>query len=150
MWLTMIPGPADIVERLFDATNAHDLDAIVDCFAEGYRNDTPVHPRRSFDGRAQVRSNWEQILAAVPDITASVTASAVQGDVVWSEWEMRGSRRDGAHHLMRGVIIFGVHGGQAAWARFFLEPVDSDDDDATAAVRQIVGASLATTTEPIR
>src|SRR3954468_12032316 len=108
----MIPGAA-MVERLLNATNAHDLDAVVDCFAEDYRNDTPVHPRRSFDGRAQVRSNWEQIFAAVPDITASVIASAVQGDVVWSEWEMRGSRRDGAQHLMRGVIIFGVHDDQA-------------------------------------
>jgi ketosteroid isomerase-like protein len=132
-----------MIERLRDATNAHDLDALVDCFAEDYRNDTPAHPRRNFDGRAQVRSNWEQIFAAVPDVRASVIASVVDGDVIWSEWEMRGTRRDGAQHVMRGVIIFGVRGDEAAWARFFLEPVDPGDDDATAAVRQIVGASSA-------
>ena len=56
---------------------------------------------------------------------------------------MRGTRRDGAQHLMRGVIIFGVRDERAAWARFFLEPVDPGDDDATAAVRQIIGASSA-------
>ena len=137
----MTTATATMVERLRDATNAHDLDAVVDCFAEDYRNDTPAHPRRSFDGRAQVRSNWEQIFAAVPDIRAAVLASVVDGDVIWSEWEMRGTRRDGAQHLMRGVIVFGVRGERAAWARFFLEPVDPGDDDASAAVRQIIGAS---------
>ena len=140
----MTTATARMIERLRDATNAHDLDALVDCFAEDYRNETPAHPRRSFDGRAQVRSNWEQIFAAVPDISAAVLASVVDGDVCWSEWEMRGTRRDGAQHLMRGVIVFGVRGERAAWARFFLEPVDPGDDDASAAVRQIIGASSAT------
>ncbi len=135
---------ARFVERLRDATNTHNVDAVVDCFAEDYRNDTPVHPQRSFDGRAQVRSNWEQIFAAVPDIHASVIASVVDGDVIWSEWEMRGTRRDGAQHVMRGVIVFGVRDERAAWARFYLEPVDPGADDATAAVRQIIGASSAT------
>ena len=40
----------------------------------------------------EVRSNWEQIFAAVPDIRASVIASAVDGDVIWSEWEIRGTQ----------------------------------------------------------
>ena len=140
----MTTATARMIERLRDATNAHDLDALVDCFAEDYRNDTPAHPRRSFDGRAQVRSNWEQIFAAVPDISAAVLASVVDGGVIWSEWEMRGTRRDGAQHLMRGVIVFGVRGERAAWARFFLEPVDPGDDDASAAIRQIIGASSGT------
>ena len=143
----MASATATVVDRLRDATNGHDLDALVDCFTEDYRNDTPAHPRRSFDGQAQVRSNWEQIFAAVPDIRAEVIASAVDGDVVWSEWEMGGTRRDGAQHLMRGVIVFGVRGDRAEWARFFLEPVDPGDDDATAAVRQIIGASSAVTGE---
>lgn len=47
----------------------------------------------------------------------------VDGDVVWTEWEHRGTRRDGSPHLMRGVVIFGVVDGLAAWARFYLEPV---------------------------
>jgi hypothetical protein len=34
-------GPAAMVERLCAATNAHDLEAIVSCFATGYRNETP-------------------------------------------------------------------------------------------------------------
>src|SRR4051794_21552088 len=137
----MITAPARMVERLREATNAHDLEALVDCFTEDYGNETPVHPSRNFQGRAQVRTNWEQIFGGVPDIQASVLATAVDGDTIWSEWEMRGTRRDGAAHLMRGVIIFRVRDEQAASARFFLEPVDPGATDATAAVRQIVGAA---------
>jgi ketosteroid isomerase-like protein len=127
-----------MVARLARATNEHDLDALADCFAADYRNETPVHPARGFQGRAQVRRNWEQIFAFVPDITAEVVRSAVDGDTVWSEWEMRGTRRDGSAHRMRGVILFGVLDGRATWARFYLEPVDEDVSGVDEAVRQAV------------
>jgi ketosteroid isomerase-like protein len=97
-----------VIERLSRATNEHDLEALADCFASDYRNETPAHPARGFAGRSQVRKNWEQIFANVPDITAEVLRCAVDGDTVWSEWEMRGTRRDGTEHLMRGVVIFGI------------------------------------------
>src|SRR4029077_396647 len=69
-------GPAAMVERLRVATNAHDLEAVVSCFAADYRNETPAHPERGFTGRDQVRRNWEQIFAAVPDVTAEVVRGA--------------------------------------------------------------------------
>jgi len=127
-----------MVERLRDATNAHDLDALVNCFTEDYRNDTPAHPQRSFSGRAQVRSNWEQIFAAIPDLTAKVLRSAVNGGEAWSEWEHRGTRRDGSAHVMRGVVIFGVADGLVTWARFYLEPVQEGGENVDTAVRQQV------------
>ena len=130
-----------VLARLLDATNAHDLEAIVACFASGYRNETPAHPARSFTGRDQVRRNWEQILGFVPDIHATVVRASVQEGVIWSEWEQRGTRRDGTPHLMRGVIIFGVDDGRATWARFYLEPAELDGQDADAAVRTIVGGA---------
>jgi ketosteroid isomerase-like protein len=122
------------VDRLCAAVNAHDLDALVDCFSPAYRNETPAHPSRGFAGQAQVRRNWEQIFGAVPDLVADVSWTA-DDQTAWSEWEMRGTRRDGVPHLMRGVVIFGVEGDVAAWARFYLEPVDSGTADVNAAVR---------------
>ena len=119
-------GPAALVERLRQATNDHDLDAVVDCFAADYRNETPVHPERGFTGQEQVRRNWEQIFAAIPDVSTDVLRCAVDGDSVWSEWEHRGTRRDGSRHVMRGVVIFGVVDDRAAWARFYLEPVEEN------------------------
>jgi ketosteroid isomerase-like protein len=135
-----------VLERLLHATNAHDLDTIVACFASDYRNDTPVHPARGFVGRDQVRRNWEQILGFVPDIQATLLRSAVQGGVVWSEWEHRGTRRDGTPHVMRGVIIFGVQDDAIAWARFYLEPVDEGGSDIEHAVRTQVARPAATGT----
>jgi hypothetical protein len=124
-----------VLQRLLHATNAHDLEAIVGCFASAYRNDTPVHPARGFVGRDQVRRNWEQILGLVPDIQATLLRSSAQGGVVWSEWEHRGTRRDGTPHLMRGVIIFGVEDDTIAWARFYLEPVEEGGGNVDHAVR---------------
>ena len=131
-------GPSELVDRLLAATNAHDIDALVACFAEDYVNETPVHPARGFRGREQVRRNWEQIFAFVPDIRASVLRATVSGDTAWTEWEMTGTRGDGTAHRMRGVILFGVRDGVAAWARFYLEPVDEAAATVDDAVRDQV------------
>jgi ketosteroid isomerase-like protein len=128
-----------MVERLRLATNDHDLDALVACFTPGYRNETPAHPERGFNGRDQVRKNWEQIFSAIPDVRTEVLRCAVDGDTVWSEWEHRGTRPDGSQHVMRGVVIFGVEDGLAAWARFYLEPVQEGAGSADDFVRRQVG-----------
>lgn len=127
-----------MVDRLVAATNAHDVDAVAACFAEDYENETPVHPSRGFRGRGQVRQNWEQIFAFVPDLRADVTRSVIDGDTAWTEWEMRGTRRDGTSHQMRGVVLFGVRDGVAQWARFYLEPVDAGTATVDDAVREQV------------
>jgi ketosteroid isomerase-like protein len=133
-------APYAVAVRLRDATNAHDIDAIAGCFAEDYRNETPAHPARSFVGRDQVRRNWVQILAAIPDLTTTIVGSASAGDTVWTEWEHRGTRPDGSVHRLRGVVILTVTGDVIASARFFLEPVDDHDGGVDAAVqRQLAG-----------
>ena len=135
--------PSAVVQRLRAVTNAHDLDAIVACFASEYRNETPAHPARSFVGNEQVRRNWTQILAAIPDISTEILASAASGTMVWTEWEHRGTRRDGTAHLMRGVIVFDIAGGLIASARFFLEPVEEASGDVDAAVQRQVTTGTA-------
>jgi ketosteroid isomerase-like protein len=132
--------PTDVLRRLETATREHDLETLVDCFAADYRNETPVHPARSFHGREQVRANWRQIFAGVPDLQARVIRSVVDGTWIWSEWEMSGTRLDGSAHLMRGVVIFDMADGRAASARFYLEPVDRSTTDVNAAVQAIAGA----------
>lgn len=132
-------GAGAMVERLAAATNAHDLDALEACFGDDYVNETPAHPARGFSGKRQVRRNWEQIFRGVPDISAEVGWVA-DGERVWSEWTMRGTRLDGGRHEMCGVIIFGVRNGLASSARFYLEPVDHSSQGVDATVRQAVHA----------
>jgi ketosteroid isomerase-like protein len=137
-------GGAALIERLCRATNDHDLEAIVGCFAVGFHNETPVHPQRSFTGREQVRRNWTQILAAVPDVTVEVLRCSVDGDTVWTEWEHRGTRTDGSPLLMRGVMVFGVADGLASWVRFYFEPVEVASGDADTAVLRHVAPTAST------
>ncbi|MEU4196681.1 nuclear transport factor 2 family protein [Kribbella sp. NPDC026611] len=129
---------SEIIDRLVTTTNAHDLDGLVACFAGDYVNTTPAHPSRGFTGREQVRRNWTAIFAAVPDLTARVTARAVSGAETWTEWEMMGTRRDGARHAMAGVIVFTIREQQIAAGRFYLEPVEYAGD-ANAAIQQQFG-----------
>jgi hypothetical protein len=77
------------------------------------------------------------------DAAALVTRlqQAVNAHTVWSEWEHVGTRRDGSRHVMRGVVIFGVVGNSAAWARFHLEPVEEGGADVNEDVRRQVAAA---------
>ena len=128
----------DLVRRIERATNAHDLESLVDCFDERLVSETPVHPSRGFDGRDQVRRNWGRIFDAVPDLSSTLVRSIVSDSTAWAEWEWTGTRRDGGPHLMRGVTIIGVGDGRAVSVRFYMEPVDVGELDADAAVRQVL------------
>jgi limonene-1,2-epoxide hydrolase len=121
------------VFRLLDATNGHDVESIVACFSPGYRNETPAHPLRSFTGDDQVRRNWAAILAGIPDHRSEITATAVDGGTVWTEWRMSGTHLDGSPHEMAGVVIFTLDDDRRiAAARFYLEMVERSTGDADA------------------
>ena len=127
------------LSRLVSATNNHDIDAVVACFASDYALVMPNHPSRDFIGTDQVRRNWVHLFSQIPDITVTVTRvgrDVTDPDGWWTEWEMRGTRRDGGRHLMRGVMIFTVGAGLTDLIRanrFYVEPTQAasgEDNDA--------------------
>ena len=65
------PSLIDALESIRRATNDHDLDALVACFAPDYQSEFPVHPDRAFHGLEQLRRNWMLIFGAVPTSTPS-------------------------------------------------------------------------------
>jgi ketosteroid isomerase-like protein len=133
--------PPEPLARLLTAIEGRDVEAIADCFAESYRNETPAHPDRGFTGRAQVRRNWEQILGGVHDLEARVDRWVADGDTLWTEWSQSGTRPDGSAFLVRGVVVFELAGDRIAAARFYLEPVESGGEGIDATVRrQVRGA----------
>jgi ketosteroid isomerase-like protein len=131
-------GPLATVDRLRQAIDDHDLEALVACFSADYVNETPAHPDRSFIGSDQVRRNWARILAAVPDLHAALVDATVDGSTVWCEWDWAGTRRDGTEHRMRGVTRTTVRDGSIVATRFFMEPVTRDGLDAPAAVQAVL------------
>jgi hypothetical protein len=128
-----------VAERLRAAINAHDIDAFVACFEEGYDSEQPAHPDRAFSGNAQVRENWSAVFAGVPDFSAELVSSAAAGDVEWSEWRWHGTHADGTRLEMAGVIVGGVREGRLSWARLYVEPVEQGGGGIGAAVRDMAG-----------
>ena len=120
-----------------------DLEGLTACFALDVRSETPAHPARDFIGREQVRRNWAQIFAAVPDIEATVVRFVVDDATEWTELEFHGHRRDGAEHRMRGVTVNTVSHGLVTDVRFYVEPVEDAALDADGAVARILGAGSA-------
>lgn len=138
-------GLPPTLARLVTATNEHDLDELVACFADDYRLVMPNHPARDFTGTGQVRRNWGQFFTLVPDIFAAIVdAAAGRDDTWWTEWEIRGTRLDGSLHLMRGVMVTTVGPGEGDLVRanrFYIEPTDVEGPglDNGAFIAQLAG-----------
>jgi ketosteroid isomerase-like protein len=126
-----------MLERLGRAMNAHDAAQVASFFADDYESAQPLHPARGFGGRAQVLANWTAVFEGVPDFTAELLASAVEGDREWGEWDWSGRYIDGSPFAMRGVTILRVRDGEVTGAHLYMEPVDAGSDDIDAAVQDL-------------
>ena len=74
--------PKALLRRFADAINAHDLDAIVSCFAPDYHDIEPAHPKRQIVGGEEVvRKNWGTVLRSVTDFRTEVRTIAAEGEV---------------------------------------------------------------------
>lgn len=124
--------PSEVLQQLVAATNAHDIEGLVDCFAAGYELTDPVHPARSFTGSAQVRKNWTTMFAAVPDIHLEVHDHAVTDSGFWLEARQAGARGDGVRLEMQTVFIAKVEGGQITKAHMYAAPVEQGGPDINA------------------
>lgn len=128
---------ATMLEQLRAAIDAHDAHLLASLFAEDYRSAQPLHPGRGFGGSAQVFENWSSVFAGVPDFSAVLVASTVDGDVEWGEWRWHGHHVDGSSFDMRGVTIFVVRDGLVVEGRLYMEPVHTDGSDIDAAVEEL-------------
>src|SRR5436305_13728635 len=107
MHMQTATGPLSIIERLGDAINRHDLDALTACFAPDYASEIPAHPDRAFRGHEQMRRNWTQIFGGVPNIAATLLRSAGEGDTARADWDWRGTRGAGSAFALRCVAALG-------------------------------------------
>jgi ketosteroid isomerase-like protein len=113
-------SPKLVFERMIQAANRHDLDAMVACFAPDFRSEQPFYPERNFTGQAGVRKNWSFFFSMMPDFGVEVVSEAVEGDTVWVELSYHGTQADGKKHVTRGVTISGIQGEQIAWSKLYI------------------------------
>ena len=130
---------AEVVARMIEAINDHDLDAMLESFKPDYRSEQPVHPGRAFQGAEQVRKNWGALLEAVPDLHWEVLRLISDDSTAWIEARLTGTKADGTKLDEIGVIIFGVSGGHIGWARLYLEDVETESGDIEDTVRHMAG-----------
>ena len=137
MGAQMKANPAEVVERLHQAMNRHDLQAFLACFDPNYRSEQPVHPNRGFGGREQVEKNWSALFEGIPDFHAELVATATEGDTLWSEWRWTGTRADEEPLDMRGVTVFGIENGRIVSGRLYMEEVEDAGGDIDETVRRL-------------
>lgn len=127
------------VERLRDAIDAHDIDAMIACFDADVKSEQPAHPARGFRGSEDVSKNWTMIFAGVPDIKAEILRTAVPDNTAWVEWRWTGSRRDGEPFTMRGVTVQEIEGGRIRAVSLYMEPVEIEREGNSTAIRAATG-----------
>lgn len=112
-----------VIERLQQAQNAHDIEALLACFAPNFKGEHPLHPDRGFQRIEHVRKNWSTIFQDIRDFHSELLRSSVERNATWAEWYWFGTRPDGKPFGMRGVTILGVQAERIEWARLYMEPV---------------------------
>jgi ketosteroid isomerase-like protein len=129
--------PITVLERLQNAMNVHDLDALVACFAPDFRSEQPNHPNRVFRGNDQVRKNWTTMFQLMSDLQVDVVRSTQQDDTIWSEWHWLGTLHDGSRQEMQGVIVYGVQDDLIAWGRLYMEDTEAGGADIDASLQRL-------------
>ena len=123
-----------VLERLRDALNGRDVDAMLECFDPDYNSEQPAHPNRGFGGKEQVRKNWSGMFESFPDFEAELLRHSFDGDVAWSEWYWSATGL-----TMAGIILVGVKGDRISWARLYMETVEEAGQNIDEAMKTITG-----------
>lgn len=108
------------LERLLvehtEAWNSHDLDRLMTLFADDCvfeASGGPVFNGRRFEGWAQVRAAFADVLDSMPDATwADARHFVISDDYGVSEWRLTGTLADGGHIDVLGCDFITVRDGR--------------------------------------
>lgn len=95
----------DTLKAIADAFNAHDLDAIMEFFADDCSLDMPRGPEpwgQRFVGKAAVREGLATRFKGLPDVQYSDDRHWVSGEMGVSEWLLTGTAPGGHRVRVRG------------------------------------------------
>lgn len=104
-----------ILREILEAFNRHDLDDIMEYFAEdavfdGPRGPTPRGER--FAGRSNVRKGLSRRFEGIPDVRYGDDRHWVAGDRGVSEWLLTGTTRSGVKVEVRGCDLWEFRDGK--------------------------------------
>jgi ketosteroid isomerase-like protein len=99
----------DVLTEVLEAFNRHDLDAIMDRFAEDCVLETPRGPDpwgRRFVGKSEVRRGLAARFEGIPDVHYEGDGHFVCGDRGVSEWTISGTTVEGERIEVRGCDLW--------------------------------------------
>ena len=97
------------LDRLFDAFNLHDADAVMACFAPDavfYAAAGPTAAGRRITGREPIRAAFAAVWEAMPDVRWAVHHRAVHDDGGVATWLFTGTPATGPRVEVEGVDLF--------------------------------------------
>ena len=117
----------DVLERMVEGFNAHDIDAIMSLFVDDC---VFVAPRgadpwgRRFEGRAAVREGLGARFTTIPDVHYGDGSHFVAGDRGVSEWTLTGTSTDGTRVEVRGCDLWTFRDDQVVVKNSFWKIVE--------------------------
>lgn len=105
------------LEQILDAFNRHDLDAIMEFFAEDCSFDFPRGPEpwgQRFIGKAQVREALASRFKGIPDVHYGDDRHwiSAEGNTGLSEWTLTGTSTSGVRLKVRGCDLWEFRDGK--------------------------------------
>jgi ketosteroid isomerase-like protein len=105
----------DVLERMLEGFNRHDLDAIMSLFAEDCVFESPRGPDpwgRRFVGKQEVARGLGKRFETIPDVHYGDGSHFVAGDRGASEWTLTGTTVEGERLEVRGCDLWTFQGDQ--------------------------------------
>lgn len=105
----------ETLKRFLEAFNRHDLDSIMDYFADDCVFYMPrgAGPRGDrYVGKEEVRAGLAKRFEGVPDVHYGEDQHWVLGDMGVSEWTLTGTAKSGMQLEVRGVDLLEFSGGK--------------------------------------
>ena len=120
-------GRHELLERMLDAFNRHDLETIMSMFTDDCVFESPRGPDpwgRRFVGKAEVGDGLGARFRGIPDVHYEDGGHFVAGDRGVSEWTLTGTTVDGESLRVRGCDLWAFDGDRVARKDSFWKIVD--------------------------
>jgi ketosteroid isomerase-like protein len=117
----------DVLERMLDAFNDHDLQAIMSLFVHDCVFEAPRGPApwgRRFEGKQAVAEGLGARFSGIPDVSYESHGDFVSGERGASEWTLRGTTVEGEHLEVRGCDLWTFRGDEVVVKNSFWKIVE--------------------------
>jgi steroid delta-isomerase-like uncharacterized protein len=87
-----MPTNSELVQQVFDAINAHDVEALRELWADDVEE---RFPDKTCHGKEELAAYFMALFAALPDFHMEVVATVEDGDTVFARWKLTATHTGG-------------------------------------------------------